>query len=238
MAAIALRAAGAEAEIRRPASFAAHYLSVAKFEPVDLEVCLLKRGRKSEAFRVSMTQKGKPILEALVRTGAEQEGLRHDTTRPPDAARPDALRPTAEIYGWESDYPFWRNLEERLNDPKAWRPEEPPRDPDHLAWYCFRPQATFDDPFVDAGRSLLLIDTLIWPAVCYLHRGRQSFIAPNLDVTASFHRPAHESDWLLCRAQAPLAEGGLIGGSCQVWSESGKLVASGGAQLMCVPVPR
>ena len=35
-AAIALRAAGAESGLARPASFFCHYLSVAAFEPVDL----------------------------------------------------------------------------------------------------------------------------------------------------------------------------------------------------------
>ena len=36
VAAIALRAAGAESPLARPASFFCHYLSVAAFEPVDL----------------------------------------------------------------------------------------------------------------------------------------------------------------------------------------------------------
>lgn len=235
VASIALRAAGAEAEIRRPASFAGHYLSVAKFEPVDLEVTALRRGRKSEAFRVSMTQEGKPILEAIVRTGAEQAGLEHDTALAPEATRPEALRPTSEIYGWDSNYPFWKNIEERLIDPRAWRENEPVKDPYHLAWYRFRPEPTFVDPFVEAARSLVLIDTMLWPAACYQHPGKREFIAPNLDVTASFHRNDSSSEWLLIEAESPVAEGGLIGGTCRVWSEGGKLLSSGGAQLMCVP---
>lgn len=235
LAAIALRAAGAEAKIPRPASFAGHYLSVAEFGPVDLEVVALRRGRKAESFRVSITQKGKPILEAIVRTGADQPGLTHDTTRPPNAPRPDDLKAREALEDRETNFPFWENLEERLTDPNAWRDDEPPKDPYHLAWYRFRPEPTFPDPFVDAARSLLLIDTLIWPAVCYHYPGQREFIAPNLDVYASFHRPAQDSAWLLCEAETPIAEGGLVGGNCRVWSEAGKLLASGSAQLMCIP---
>jgi acyl-CoA thioesterase II len=237
VAAIALRAAGAEARIARPAGFAAHYLSVARFAPVDLEVVPLRRGRKSESFRVSMTQEGKPVMEAIVRTGAHQPGLLHDTTRVPEAPPPESLKPSDEVYRRDAPvFPFWENIEERLTDPRAWRDEDPPKDPRHVAWYRFRPQPTFDDPFVEAARSLLLIDTMIWPAACYYHRGQRDFIAPNLDVSASFHRPGHDSGWLLCESEAPIAEGGLMGGSCRVWNDKGRLLASGGAQLMCVPV--
>ena len=43
VAAIALRAAGAESPFVRPASFFCHYLSVAAFAPVDLVVTPLRR---------------------------------------------------------------------------------------------------------------------------------------------------------------------------------------------------
>ena len=63
VATIALRAAGREARIQRPASFAAHFLGVARFEPVDVEVRALHQGRRSESFHVSVRQAGRPILE-------------------------------------------------------------------------------------------------------------------------------------------------------------------------------
>ena len=66
VAAIALRAAGAEARIARPVAFAGHYLAVARFAPVDIAVVVAHRGRRSESIRVAMTQAGKPILEAIV----------------------------------------------------------------------------------------------------------------------------------------------------------------------------
>src|SRR5262252_2792398 len=78
VAAIALRAAGAEARIPRPVAFAGHYLAVARFAPVDLAVVVVHRGRRSESIRVAMTQDGKPVMEAIVRTAAETPGLTHD----------------------------------------------------------------------------------------------------------------------------------------------------------------
>ena len=56
-----------------------------------------------------------------------------------------------------------------------------------------------------------------------------------LDVVAWFHRLAHGSEWLLADASAPIAEGGLVGGTVRIWSQDRRLVASGGAQLLCLP---
>ena len=58
VAAIALRAAGAQSPFARPASFFCHYLSVAAFAPVDLLVTPLRSGRTVLAQRVEMTQEG------------------------------------------------------------------------------------------------------------------------------------------------------------------------------------
>jgi acyl-CoA thioesterase len=234
VAAIALRAAGAEARIRRPVAFAAHYLSVARFDPVDLEVTVVHRGRRSESIRVSMTQDGKPVLEALVRTAAALAGLAHDDAAPPDVPGPDGLRSAEELHAGSPTYPFWFNLEGRPVDPDLWNEGRPSRPAGLRQWYRFRPVGVFDDPFLEAGRALVLIDTLVWPAACQRHV-EPAFMAPNLDVVAWFHRLDHGSDWLLADAAAPIGEGGLIGGTVRVWSADRRLVASGGAQLLCLP---
>src|SRR5437879_13782885 len=74
VAAIALRAAGAEARIARPVAFAGHYLAVARFAPVDIAVVVAHRGRRSDSIRAAMTQAGKPILGAIVRTARDTAG--------------------------------------------------------------------------------------------------------------------------------------------------------------------
>jgi acyl-CoA thioesterase-2 len=232
LAAIALRAVGAEAAVRRPATFAAHYLSVARFAPVDVEVTALRRGRRSESFRVSMRQGGTHILEALAWTAAERDGLEHDVAAPPAVPDPDELKSTDQLWARNRPrYAFWDNIEQRPTHFDRRDPPEP-SDPAHVAWYRFRPRATFDDPFADAARSLLLIDTMVWPAAWRKHVP-EDYYAPNLDVVAWFHRLAPESEWLLCDARAPIGHGGLIGGTAHIYTREGRLVASGGEQLAC-----
>jgi acyl-CoA thioesterase-2 len=238
LATIALRAAGREAQVQRPSSFSAHFLSVARFAPVDVEVEVLRRGRSTESFRVSVSQEGKPIIVAMVRTAAEGPGLEHDVARAPEVPDPDTLRSTDELRDpdWGPPYPFWQNLEVRAVHPERFDEPPQPRPPSFLDWYRFRPRSTFDDPFVDAGRQLLLIDTLSWPAACQPHPNT-AFRAPNLDVTAWFHRADSKGEWLLADHECQVAQGALMGTLGRVWSRDGRLLASGGAQLFCVPAP-
>jgi len=97
-AAIALRAAGAAATLRRPASFACHYVSVAEFDAVDLTVTSLRAAKRAASLRVAMTQKGRLILEALVWVVDDAlQGLQHDELRMPDVPLPDQLKSIEEL---------------------------------------------------------------------------------------------------------------------------------------------
>jgi acyl-CoA thioesterase-2 len=235
----ALRAAARATPFDRPASFVCHFLRVARFDDVQLSVTTLRASRRASSVRVVMTQGSDQILEALVWMVADGEGLEHDVARPPDVPRPEALRPTEELRSPAEQavvYPFWQNLESRpveWLDPSEWRP----RPPLFQSWYRFRPTAVFDDPVVDAGRALLLIDTMGWPAAWRLHGNGSGWVAPSLDVSVRFHRAAPASEWLLCEATAPVATDGLVGGQATIWSADGQLLASGGGQLLCRPTP-
>jgi acyl-CoA thioesterase-2 len=234
VAAIALRAAGREARPPRPATFSCQYLSVARFGAVELEVETLRRGRSSEAFRVRMAQGDRIVLEAHVRTAAVLPGLEHDVAIPPELPGPDALPSADELRaGTPPMYPFWNNLDARVVDVRRFRPDPLPDEPRWLEWYRLTPRATFADPFVDAGRALLLLDTLCWPAAWRAHP-RTSFQAPNLDLAAWFHNLQPDSEWLLADHASPVAGGGLVAASGRVWSQERRLVASGGAQLLCL----
>jgi acyl-CoA thioesterase-2 len=240
LAAIALRAAGAETALRRPASFACHYLSVATFDTADLHVVTLRASKRAAALRVSMTQKERAVLEALVWVIGDVDGLAHDVAPMPDVPLPGALRSFEELVPPAErtpTYPFWQNLETRPINWVRWN-DRSPGPPVWREWLRFRPQATFDDPFLDAARALILIDTLLWPATSQAYGPDLSYVAPNLDVSVQFHRTVPDSDWLLCDAAAPVAADGLIGGCARVWSETGQLVASGSGQLLCRPAPR
>ena len=88
VAAIALRAAGADSGLSRPASFYCHYLSVAAFAPVDLVVTPLRTGRTVTAQRVEMLQEGRPVLDAMVWSVGEVEGLEHEDVDAPGVPGP------------------------------------------------------------------------------------------------------------------------------------------------------
>src|SRR4051794_13580671 len=97
MAALALRAAGAESTMGRPASFFCHYLGVAAFDEVDIEVTTLRAGRNAESFRVAVSQGPRPILEATVWTVGDVAGLDHDVATAPDVPGPDELLSLPEL---------------------------------------------------------------------------------------------------------------------------------------------
>jgi acyl-CoA thioesterase len=127
VAAIALRAAGRESRIPRPASFAGHFLGVARFDAVDLTVTPVRRGRSTESLRVSVRQGDRPVLEAIVRTAAEAPGLEHDAGGAPDTPAPETLRSADELRKpeWGTPYPFWQNLDARPVSPERF--DEGPR---------------------------------------------------------------------------------------------------------------
>ena len=239
VAAIALRAAGAESRFARPASFSGQFLTSAKFASIDITVEVLRATRVADALMVRMCQGDRAVHAALVWVVDEVDGLVHDFAPMPDAPPPRDVpsfdeRAAADPEHRKPPFRFWENLEGRMMDWVPWEQREP-RDPIGRGWYRFRPRATFDDPFVDAARSLLLIDTLGWPATVQAYREPIGFVAPNLDVVARFHRLEPSSEHLFVESVALVADDGMVGATTRVWSESGRLLASGGEQLLCRP---
>lgn len=241
VASICLRAAGAATGLARPATIACHYLAVGEFADVDLEVELLRSTKRTAAAHVRMVQNGNALADATVWAIADGlpgyqwcEAIAPDVAPPAAIARDESSLPP-------SPFSFARNLNQKR---LVWRTEEeiaafPGGAHEAQAWMRFVPTHAFDDPWIDACRSLILLDTWAWAAAAsgLSADERGKFLGPNLDVTARFHRHASHSDWLLVDARAPVAGGGLIGSEVAVWSEGGELVASAGAQLFCRPVP-
>jgi acyl-CoA thioesterase len=233
LAALSLRAAGECAQIQRPVSYYCHFLSPPEFDAVEIEVETLRSGRRAEAFSVRMSQGGGEFLRAMVRTAAEAPGYEHREVTAPAVEGPEDSppfeRPAAD---GKPLYPFWGNVSCRR--PGGGAPEG--ERAQNREWVRFDPVEGLEDPFLDAARSLVLLDTFGWPATWQRYRGAD-FVAPNLDTAVWFHRPALHSPWLLVDHAAPVAGDGLIGVGGQIWSEDGELVASGGAQLLCLPRP-
>lgn len=235
VAAIALRAAGAHSGLPVPASLSCQYLSTARFGEVDLEVTCLRSSRQAQSVSVSMSQRGTPVLNALVWTIADDiKGPERELSGPPDVPPPEQVDETVPDRGLASNTAlaatatgsFWRNLELR---------KVPPRPADGLrlhSWARFRPRAYFGDPWVDAARDVICIDTAIFPAIATAFAGGR-YVALSIDLYVAFHAPAPPGDYVLTTAQATAAGAGLVSGTAQTRTLGGTLTASGGSQLMC-----
>ncbi len=248
IASVALRAAGRCTPLPRPASLSCMFLGAASYEAktVDIEVVSLRRSSRAEALRVSITQDDRLVLEAHVWAVADaMAGLEHDVTQMPNVPKPRELKTFEELSPDEEPNHFWNNFDGK---PVAWIPPEkwpppPPVTPTVQQWMRFRPVAIYpDDPWIDAARAVILLDTYQWPAAHrpHLHRAEDepAFIAPNMDQSVHFHSSAPTSEWLLIEAHGPVAGRGLMAGESRVWSEDGRLVASARSNLMCREVPR
>ena len=169
VAAIALRAAGAESPL-----VAARQLLL----PLPLGRRVRDRstswsrrcapGAPSWRQRVEMSQEGRPVLDAMVWSVGEVAGLEHDDTSPPEVpgsrraadTRAD-LWPDDEGAG---DYAFWDNFDQQMIEWSETWPPPGPLPPTWRTWVRYRPTPAFDDPWVDAARSLVVLDVGSWPA--------------------------------------------------------------------------
>jgi acyl-CoA thioesterase-2 len=236
LAAVALRAVGQSVDHGRPASISCTFLRPGSSGPVNVAVRTLSKRRRASSVGVCLTQDSKPVMEAFVwAVNDGMEGPAHDAAPMPDVVGPEELKELDTLIPPSRARPFsaWRKgLEERTlsYDFDKWR--RPLGEPRILSWFKFRPVATFDNPFVDAARSLLLIDTMQVPASAPAYQEDPPYLPQSLDLTVHFHRVVPGQDWLLCEASAPIAEDGLMNGRSRVWGRDGALLASGGQQLI------
>ncbi len=151
----------------------------------------------------------------------------------PAVQPPEAVEPYEYLSsGGEQVFSFWENVERR---PVRLAGESPDA-PVIREWIRFRPVACFEDPFVDAARALIPLDTYGFPAAYRRYRTWE-YLAPNLDTGIWLHRFSPTCEWLLVEQECAVAAHGLMGVSGRVWDAHGALLASGGAQLCCISNP-
>jgi acyl-CoA thioesterase-2 len=242
VAAIAMRAIGLETPLRRPASISCQFLSMAAFEEADVEVTTLRKGKKSHALHVRISQKGTPVLAAsgwVVEEG--MTGFVHDHGSMPKVALPSGLKSYRELADdYDRWYPVWRaTLDAKPTEWRDWSKEVIPGPPIWRTWLRLQEPVALDDPFLDAARSLMWMDLMMYNGALQPHvrNGPISHLAPNLDVSAIFLARATDDEWLLCDCWAPVARDGIVGCNGQVWTPSGRLVAAGSSCLFCRPNP-
>ena len=225
LSAILLRAVGAFCCHSQPISIHVQYLAVAKYNQADITVRPVKQGRSMSAYNVQLHQDGKTIANAQVQTGNPQEGIEHlYLPLPPTYCELE----NAKDRSIRGDMPFWENLEIRSGKKAE----------GHWGnWYRFDEDIKPIDSFAEAARSIVLIDSMQWPAAWRAHNGKVPYTAPSLDLYVQFHQPAFDSPWLFSNAHAQTAAQGLVGGTAPVWDESSILIASGGSQSLCRRLP-
>ena len=232
--AIALRAALAESRLPRPASFSCHFLAVGEFAPVELRVVSLGGSKRAESLRVHVMQKDRLLVAATVWTADDGlTGYAHDFAAAPTTPKPDALRGYQDLAGDEYAqwYPIWRSIEGR---PLRWR--EPPGAPEWKTWLRFT-DTEIEGREADAVRQLFWLDFPGWNATIAAHAWPFPFLTPNLDLTVQFHAFAPGTRWMLADGVVPLARDGLLGCVSRLWSEDGRLLATGTSKHICRPNP-
>ncbi|MGH2812270.1 MAG: acyl-CoA thioesterase, partial [Actinomycetota bacterium] len=167
VAGIALGAAGVHSKFDRPASISCHFLKPAKFGEAEFEVETLRSAKRAESLRVSMTQEGERVVEAIVWAVAEMSALEHQVEMP-EVPGPDELRPLEELVKFRNQSDFDMAVEGRPLFDRT--PEgEPPWGPDDMepgppvtrGWIRLRAQPAFENPFVEAARRLIPIDWMV-----------------------------------------------------------------------------
>ncbi|MGH7288557.1 MAG: thioesterase family protein [Myxococcota bacterium] len=234
VAAIALRAAIAESRLPRPASLQCHFLAVGEFAPVELRVVSLGGSKRAESLRVEVSQGGRALLVASVWLVADElRGYAHDFAAAPAAPPAAALRGYQDLAGEEYAqwYPIWLSIEGR---PLRWR--EPPGRPEWQTWLRFT-ETKVPDRASDALRQLFWLDFPGWNATIAAHAWPFPYLTPNLDLTVQFHGFAPETEWMLADGVVPLAQDGLLGCTSRLWSEDGRLLATGTSKHVCRPNP-
>ncbi len=237
IAAIALRAAGARAPAgHRPVTISVQYLSVGKFTETEAVVEPARQGRSACCFNVALVQDGKRFLQAQVWTTDRSVGPSISELKMPEVPKPSALRPYRELVPRVDDKrDFFDNYD--IRPLKLFTREDPhPGGAVIQEWFRFPGFDSGGDVFADCARPLQMIDTLLWPAH---HRGIRSgypnYIAPSLDVSVWFHDSPKGGEWLFIDVHSPTAGNGLIHGVARVWSEDGRLLATGSSHMLVTP---
>ncbi len=241
MASLALRAVGAHTGRARPASISVQFLRPGRFEEIELETTVVRGTRRADCVHVVARQGGDDIITAQAWAVDETEGLEHHHAPIPIDTPPEATPTMTErlVAAGRADeppsFPFWENFEARpLDWIEDWE-TRPAGEPRAAGWYRFTPEDASPDPWVDACRSVILVDTFTWPAAVRAHAGPLPYIAPSLDLNVQLLHDVPDSSWLLAVGEAPVAHRGTIGCYGRVWSTDGRLAAMGTGTCLCIP---
>lgn len=215
LAAIALRAVAAVVDGGTPRHMSASFFRAAKPGPVRIHAeRLVDSGDGLQIAKATLYQRERPIVEVLVWVGAGRGGVEHQLSRAPDVLEPQELVSFDEIWPWGPGA-----LPIRQNFDGAAVPgyyAEPRDTPDFICWAKYRPIPTFADPFVDAGRGLILADIYSGVAAMGPYQNLGVGFPITLYFQATFWQPT-TSEWLLVESESPVASAGHLAATATIW---------------------
>jgi acyl-CoA thioesterase len=225
VAAVTLRAAQAElGPGPPPRTIAAHFLEPAPNGPAEIEVEILRRGKRVAVAEARMFDQGKLVCLTTVVFSAARDQELDLAAEPPPAPPPDRVEPIpAETL---STFPqVFHQLEMRpvFGTPERFGRQQPVSG----GWLSFR-----DDPApLDAVRLCAICD-LWWPAL--FGRLEQPVAVPTLQLTIHLRSVEPARQPALGRFVARSLLEGHVEESSEVWSQDGRLLAES-RQLALVP---
>jgi len=207
-------------------------------EPLDIDAASLKRGRTSELLAVSVTQGAKAILEAQIRAvdGGDGPVCAPSEAPPPEFDDPSSLPDTWEIHRGDGREPpgISTHLDNREYDMVPGQP--------HLSiWSRLRPAVTFSEPFLEAARYALGLDSgggavLNMLSTDVFGRSESPWGFSTLDALINFHEPLG-TEWMYVPTRVVTSGSGLASTNTQSWSSDGKLLATNLSQTAFFPLP-
>ncbi len=242
LAAAVVRAAGMVTSALRPASLGCQFVRPCTLDgPLRIDVASLRRGRTSDLLHVAVSQREKLCVEADVRAVDSTPGLEFEPERVPALTDPDDLPLLVDVIreqgGNAGGHLTYLEYRTSANE-SDWRNADGKRA--LTGWVRYAPRCVYDDPFLEAARVLVPIDTQVPAAFDRAQalwgppRGG-TFFGTTLDLFVHFHR-ALGTEWLYYETHAPVAHDGLASGHAQIWSSRAELLATGISQVAFVPV--
>ena len=176
--AIALRAVATVVPAgHRPVSMSCQFLATGRMTEAVVDVAPIKKGRSAWCVDVVVRQGERSLMRAQVWTTDRQDGPKTAPARIPDVPGPSGLKSYGELHeGRAKPHPYWENFDVR---PVAlpW-PADKATDPTLQVWFRYPDFKPTADAFADQGRSIIPIDTMLWPTHWRNRPGLPDYLAP------------------------------------------------------------
>ncbi len=212
---------GADAEapaFPHPIAASAHYLASPEAGEADLDVTVLRRGRRTATARVALGTPAGVCVEALVTCGGLEGGEPFHQGAPPPVLPPVAGCPRLPVEGPGFQVPMMAVVAEHL-DPATmgWAVGHPSRAGELRGWLVLDDGREPDPLFL-----LTAVDS--FPPASF-DLGLSGWV-PTIALTA-YVRALPAPGPLTVRQRARHVAGGRVDEDCDVWDSTGRLVASG-----------